>query len=548
MGKSLKNEAGYIASYTKRNAVELIAITVMGIFSAVAGVAFALLSKKIVDGFMGNNERILYYAISIAVLGAFMILTECYTLILSSKVSLKTTNQIRQELFEKLLETEWKSTNNYHSGDLLNRLTRDCSNVVSGAVDFLPVAITSVIEVLLSFSILVYYDWTIAILTVALLPILVLVSGSVTKRIRKYNEKNYKLYGKNQSFLQESLQNLLVIKTFSVSERIAAAFKDIQSEYYDSSLSQTKYTTVARAVLNAVYQFMALLIFGWCVFRFYDGGITSAIGTLVMLFQLISRVQAPAKKVLSMIPNGVGALTSSKRLLEIIDLPEENVFLDRKVVSLTESDKNIGVSIKNVSFSYEKDKKVLNNLNIEIESGKKTAIVGPSGEGKTTLIRLLLGLITPDEGEIRLDCEENITVGAKTRMLFGYVPQGNTLFSGTIRENLLQGNPAADDEMLKEALMASNAEFVFELKGGLDSVIGERATGLSEGQAQRIAIARALIRNAKILILDEATSALDSNTEKRVLEGIEKMYGKKTILMITHREQTAKMCDNMYSI
>ena len=344
-----------------------------------------------------------------------------------------------------------------------------------------------------------------------------------------------------QSVVQESLQHTLVLKALEQVGNVCGKLQGLQTGLHTNVLRKTKYSTVSSGLMNAGFAIGYLFTFGWGVMSLEQGLITY--GTLIAFVQLVGQIQAPVRSLTRFIPVFISASTAGERLMELEEMTQEEIVEEKARLPYA------GIKITNLSFSYSKESRtILENFSFDFPPGSITAIVGQTGAGKTTLVRLLFSLINPQKGNIMLyNNDVSLSIGSNTRTNFSYVPQGNTLFSGTIRENLMMGAPATDDEM-KEALKTASADFVLNNSLGLDSVCGEVGDGLSEGQAQRIAIARALLKKTPIYIFDEATSSLDEETERVVVKNIiEKMKGH-TLIFVTHRPEILNYCTQILKL
>lgn len=458
-------------------------------------------------------------------------------------LGIRAQNRMQQQMLDRLLRSEWHGKERFHSGDVLNRLEFDVTTVVSFLTETLPSALSVAMLFTGSFVYLYFLDRTLAVVIIAVVPVFLLLSKvyvrqmrSLTKRVRDYDSKV-------QSALQETIQHRMLIKTLESVSVMVDRLENTQCELRHRVVRRTKFRIFSNLILNTGFSLTYLLAFLWAALRMMSHTLT--FGGMTAYLQLVGKIQGPARDLTRLIPAFVGVFTSAERLMELEETPLEKSGTPRHIPAPA------GIRIDNVSYKYDTNEgNVIDNLSFDFPPGTCTAVVGETGAGKTTLVRMLLALLRPQKGQIVIYgsngqvCEE---VSPLHRCNFVYVPQGNTLLSGTIRDNLRLGNMAATDEQMRAALEASCADFVFSLPDGLDTVCSEQGGGLSEGQAQRIAIARGLLRNRSIMLFDEATSALDPETERKLLENI--LTDKtKTIIFITHRPAVTEYCDQVLRI
>lgn len=453
-------------------------------------------------------------------------------------LGIRAQNRMQQQLLDRILRSEWHGKEQRHSGDVINRLGRDVEHVVTFLTETLPSTLSTLAMFVGAFSYLASMDWRLAIVITAMIPIFLSFSKIYMGRMRQLTRKVRDSNSKVQSLLQETVQNRMLIKTLEGDSEMVGRLEETQSELRHNVVRRTQFSVFSNFILNFGFSLGYLVAFLWAALRMSASTLT--FGGMTAFLQLVNRVQGPARNLSHLIPSFVAVFTSAERLMEL----EENPLEEQGDPIVLDSP--CGLLLDHVSYAYpdDKDDNVISNLSFDFRPGTCTAVVGETGAGKTTLIRLLLALMQPTEGSVRIYSPDISPqpLSPLHRCNFVYVPQGNTLMSGTIRDNLQLGKLNATDEEMAEALHTSCADFVLELPDGLDTVCTEQGGGLSEGQCQRIAIARALLRNRAIMIFDEATSALDPDTERQLLKNI-LAKNDKTVIFITHRLAVLDFCD-----
>lgn len=498
----------------------------------------ALLSKKIIDdAVLGSISQAMVFIFAYFGLIIFMQVLSSLSALLSTMLDEKFSFGIRKQLYEKIINADWRNVTKYHTGDLMTRMTSDVGNVASGIVWTIPDIIQLLIELLLVFCTLFYYSAFLAIFALLIAPIAAIAAFWLGKKLRKLQVKVQETESTYRSFLQESFANLLVVKSFANEEYYTDRLVNLRQERFFWVFQKAKVGIITSSVMSLAFQIGYICALAYGAIQVSTGRIT--FGTMSLFLTLVNRVQTPIFLLAQQIPRVVSVFASAGRIIELQEIQEE----EKERVHIR--GEQVGLSIQKLTFGYTEDA-ILDETSIEIKSGEFVAIVGESGIGKTTLIRLIMSFLHSEKGKIYFTNEqgdkENSNAGI--RRFLSYVPQGNTLFSGTIHENIKMGKLDASEEEIMEALkLASAYEFVAGLAEGIHTVIGERGYGLSEGQAQRIAIARAFIRRAPFLILDEATSALDEVTEIQVLQNLHHLNPRPTCLIITHRKSILEYCD-----
>lgn len=508
------------------------------------GVGTAIASKNMVDYAVAGNLS--YAGIATVVFGGIIIFRMVLGIgisLLSVRVQESSSNFMRQRIFKRLLATDWLPLSTYHSGDLLTRLTSDVNNIISCFVIEIPGIFALIVQLVASFVTLLYFEPKLAIIAFILGPSVVLFSRIWGRKMKDLYIKVQESESAYRSYIQEGLQNFLIIKTFQLEKLNYENLQKLHENRMKWILKRNRVSLTANNIISIGYWAGYFLAFGWGVIGLANKTVTY--GTMTAFLQLVQQVQTPFMGLAKTIPQLIAMVGSSERLIEL-----EKIAIEKTGDKVPDLDQ-VGISFHEVSFAYADSKPILDRVTADILPGELVALVGPSGEGKTTLIRLILALLRPSSGEIYFTDTRGsrYEVSASTRDWLTYVPQGNTLFSGSIADNLKNGKPDATSMEMEEALRAACAwDFILELPEGVNTVIGERGLGLSEGQAQRIAIARAFLKKSPILILDEATSALDIDTEAEILRSIKDLCYHSTCLVITHRLTAIKICSRVFRI
>lgn len=544
--KDWRNQKSYffwLVKYSKPYIPKILFMMVINLLITLLSTGMAVLSKEIIDRATNGNNitvAIVIYIVFILSMLGFNVISQMISLVLDEKFSFG----IRKQLYEQIINAHWMDVKKYHTGDLMTRLTSDAGNISNGIIYTIPTIIELVLELLITFFTLFYYQPMLALFALVIGPVAAIVSFWFGRKLKKLQVKVQESESAYRSYVQESLANLLIVKSFANEEYATDRLVKLRDERFKWVYKKSKLGVISSTSMSLAFQLAYIVAFTYGAFCITAKTITY--GTMSLFITLINRIQSPIIGLAQQIPKIVSILASAGRVIELQNIPLEEKY-DKHI-----EQRNIGVRVEGLSFHYDMEKEnVFENADISIKPGEFVAIIGESGIGKTTLIRLIMSFMSEYEGNITYynNHHEEIKANASTREFISYVPQGNTLFSGTIRENIRMGKLDATEEELTEALKMSAAyEFVQELPNGIDTVIGERGHGISEGQAQRIAIARALIKKAPFLILDEATSSLDPQTELAVLEGIRKLEPKPTCLIITHRLSVLPYCDRRIRI
>ena len=533
--------------------IEISAMMLCHIAVAACAVAFVYVSKVMVDNATamfaaqaaGAAETVGTiwtnlgkWACAMIGIVVFRILLNSLRSYIQTKTDVKLRNRLRSRMFDQLLNTRHENSASLHTGDLVNRVFEDVRVVASAVSVSLPNTIGSCIQFAAALIFLLILDLRLAIVIAVILPVGIIGGKYITYRLRSLTHNIRNSDSKVQVHIQESIQHKTVIQTMDYVDNSSSELIDLQSDLYGNELKRVRFSIAARIIMALCMSGGHAIVFLWGVFGISTGAVTY--GMMTAFLQLVSQLQRPLLEMSSSVPSLIHAIASVDRIIEIEEIPRDKADEARHLAGVP------GIKIENVTYAYpESDTEIFTDFSHNFLPGSRTAIVGPTGIGKSTLIRLLLALLTPKKGSITIYDNEEIPISASTRCNLVYVPQGNSLFSGTIRENLQMGDPQATDEKMWWALETSAADFVKELPSGLDSPCFEAGVGLSEGQAQRVAIARALLRPGKVLLLDEFSSALDTQTEDILMERLTKALPDRTMIFITHRQRIIEFCDSV---
>lgn len=518
-------------------------IILIGLAEVAFSLAFVWYSKLIIDTATGVREgELLSYAILLVILIILQILFRLFDIRMRRMTEVRMGNAIRYSVFSHLLYTRWQELSSMHSGDMITRIIKDTDDVIEMMVTAIPLTIVATTQFAGAVVLLYILDPILALILGVGMPLLGIFSKLYYTHMRKYSLEVKESESMITSMVGESLLNQVVIRSFEQQENQLNRLDKLQSKLHESVHKRTNVSIFANLMMGFTFNGGYITAFLWSTYGLAKDTVT--FGMVTAYLQLVSRIQRPLFNLIRLLPSIVSAKTAVERLIFLTGFKLE----DNENKILLEG--NVTLKIENLTFAYSEDTNpVLSDFSMVVKPGTMVAVMGETGVGKTTLLRLLLALIKPDSGNITIEDESQVaTVSESTRSNFVYVPQGGSLFSGTIRENLLLGNEEADDDELSRVLHIASAEFVFELPDGLDTVLGENGSGLSEGQAQRVAIARSLLRPGKILLLDEATSALDNETEHRFLKNLKSEIGDRTVLFITHHAEIASYCDYQYNL
>ena len=517
----------------------------LDVLSVVLGLGGSLASKYLIDAVTGRQTGLIWAAAA-AMAGTMLIGVLLNSLAgrIGARCGIRVKQEMQADLYQQVLHTEWEDLQGYRSGDLMNRIMGDVNTVAKGVTGFLPGLIRNVTQLTGVILLMLYWDPTMAFISLLGIPASALCSRALVSRMRKHNARMKELSGEMTSFYSESLENLTSIKALDITGVFCADMKQLQNRYREEYLNYNQVSIRTSVFLSLVGMLVSGGCFAWGVYRLWSGAIS--FGSMTLFLQLASRLGSAFSDLVSKGSELISLSTSAGRIMEITGLRREQEGEHR---DFRESS-DLRLRLKQVDFAYQTGTAVLSHADLEAGPGELIALTGPSGEGKTTILRLLLGLIHPDGGQAVLETGgEEITLSPSTRSAFAYVPQGNSMFAGTIAENLLAIRPEASEKELEEALETACAlDFVKELPGGLNYHVGNWGRGLSEGLGQRLAVARALLKGAPVLLLDEATSALDGATEQKMMENLMHSRLVHTCIFVTHRMGSMKFCTRQYHV
>lgn len=519
---------------------KMLGCVLIGLFGVSISLAFVIVCKTLVDIATGTIDKpIMPYVLAMIGIMLLQLFSRVAYDYLEGVNSIQTQIKIRRSLYAHVLGSQWDGHEVFHSGDAINRLEQDVSMIVDFCCSRMPSILVTLFQLLATSGYLLMLAPKLLWILLVLMTVAILGSRLFFNTLRSLSNSIRAKDSTIQAHLQETLQNRIVVLTITGAKRMVERLAWLQKDLYGDTIKRLNYGAIARTFMSLGFTSGYVVAFLWGIFGIRSGLVT--FGMMTAFLQLVGQVQRPVASLAKVIPNFIRTLTSVERLMDLQDLPSEKEVDSLYIAEVPE------IEVRQLVFSYpDQQKKVFDGFSTCFPAGKLSAIIGETGAGKSTLTRLLLALLKPESGEILIG---GLPADVNLRCNFMYVPQGNSLFSGTIRENLLMAKPNATEEEMKEVLHRAVADFVMNLPQGLDSSCSERGGGLSEGQAQRIAIARGLLHEGNILILDEATSAVDAETEKQLLQNLKQHYhGEKTILFISHREAVVAEADAVVQI
>lgn len=526
----------------KKSMPFIIMLTIGSVVLSLISLQFSMESKRIIDIATGELEgSFLEGCLRIVFFLFLMLLVQIAINFINVHANSRFEIGLKNHVFQTLLGKDYLSVTKYHSGELLNRINSDISTIVGGIITIIPKFFLFITSIIGAFVYLYIIDRFLALAVLAVGPFVLIGARLYSKKYKQLHKECREAEGKTSSFMLEMLQNLLVIKSFSNENVMLDKSQSLQNISYKLRVKRTRISVVAHVGMFVVFNAGFYFALGYCAYRLSQNAMSY--GDVIAVTQLVNQIQSPFRNMSGLVPQFFAVIASTERLLELEEIKNETAtgdFADKETYS-----KMSELVFENVKFSYDRDS-VVSGINMNIKKGEFAVVAGESGAGKSTAIKLLLGILEPEEGEIYIKTEDKkLNVGKNSRKIFAYVPQGNLILSGTIRENIAFSNENVNEEkIIQSARIAQIWDFIESLDDGLDTKIGEKGLGLSEGQAQRISIARAILSDAPILLLDESTSALDSKTEESLLKAIRELTDK-TCIIVSHKQAAFNICDKV---
>ena len=540
----------WIFSYSKRYRWIVIFYAIVGILGSTMSIGTAYIGRILINIIVEKQQDKLWVLIA-AMVGSLVLslVLSSVNSYISARISIYVNNDMQADIFERIMDARWKELSSYPSGDLLNRFNGDVGTISSNAIGWIPNLLVNIYSFIVTLIVLWQMDIGMAVIAFVSAPFLLGLSRYILRKMKEYRKRVLELNSQMMSFEVETFYNFEMIKSFGIFGYYSRKLKGWQQKYKKFNLDYNIFQIKSNILLTIVSSIVSTSAFAYCLYRLWTGQILY--GDMTFFLQQRSALSTRFNSLVGTIPGMINSAVSAHRVRELMDLPREEHDPDRVTYMEEHTGEGIKVHVNDVTFGYDERANVYEHTDLHVSSGEMVAIMAESGGGKTTLIRLLLGMLEPNSGKVTLQSGsgEEFPVNSDLRKFFAYVPQGNTMFSGTIAENMRMVNEKATDEEVIEALKTACAwDFIEKLPQGINSTLGERGRGLSEGQAQRISIARALLRGAPILLLDEATSALDRDTEERVLNNIMSSHPDRLIILSTHRPAALRLCNRIYKI
>lgn len=542
----------WIFGFSKRYRGIIVLYTIIGILGSTLSLGAAWVSKLLINIIVGKEVDKLWLLVGAMVgMTVFSLIVSSVNSRLFTRISIRVNNDIQAEIFDRIIDARWKNLSAYPSGDLLNRFNNDVGTIAANAIHWIPNLIINIYTFTIIFIALFKTDPIMALIAFLSAPFLLIMSRYILRKMKQYRKRVLELNSQMMGFEVETFYNFDMIKSFGIFGYYSKKLRGWQKQYKDFNLDYNKFEIKSKILLTLVSTLVGLAAFGYCLYRLWTGQIMY--GDMTFFLQQRSSLSSRFSSLVGTVPGMINSSVSAHRVRELIELPRETHDPKSYETLKRYADDGITLQMKDVSFGYniEHGKNVYEHADFIAKPGEIVAVIAGSGGGKTTLMKLLLGMLDADSGSVTLSAKDGteIPVNADLRQFFSYVPQGNTIVSGTVADNMRMVKEDVSDEEIIAALKTACAyEFVSLLSGGINGKLGERGRGVSEGQAQRISIARAILRNSPILLLDEATSALDVETEERVLKNIIKAHPNKIIIVSTHRPSALKLCNRIYRI
>ena len=546
--KTDKNVLKWIFKVCQKQVPLMILLVILNAVYGVSSVFFAKFSKNIIDGATQAKDFDIVVKFALCMLGlvVFQMTLNITKNSLSERCSARLEMILKKYLLDLVISKDYQKVTSYHTGDLQNRMFNDVRLVATGFTTIIPEAAYFGAKLLSSLIYLIIIDKIFALIFVVGGCAVFLITRLFRKTLKKLHKNVQETEGKTRSFIQEILTNLLVIKAFSVEDRINDTTDELQEYNFGARMKKRNFSICANVGLGAVFSVGTVFAIAFGAYSILFKGMTY--GTVTAIIQLVNQVQSPFVSLSGIMPKYYTTLASAERLMELDDLPNETQKNATEIDAVKVYQELKSIDFNHISFKYDRDI-ILDNASLKINKGDFVAIMGISGIGKSTLLKLLLGVFNLNSGSITLETDSgSIPIDKNTRKMFSYVPQGNMLISGTIRDNITFINQNASDEEIEQAIRIScSKQFIDELPSGIETVIGEKGLGLSEGQVQRLAIARSLLANAPVILLDEATSALDENTEKEFLQNLKELKNV-TCIIVSHKMAALEICNKKIQI
>ncbi len=540
----------WIFSYSKKYRKVVLFYVLVGIFGSTVSIGTAYVSRILINIVVGQQHEKLWFLVAVMLgMTVFSLALSSINSYVFTRISIYVNNDIQAGIFDRIMDARWKELSSYPSGDLLNRFNGDVGTIASNAINWIPNLIINIYTFIATFVVLCRMDIVMALIAFLSAPFLLGMSRFIMRRMKEYRKRVLELNSKMMSFEMETFYNFDMIKSFGIFGYYSKKLREWQQRYKKFNLDYNRFEIKSNILLTIVTTGVSMAAFGYCLYRLWTGKIMY--GDMTFFLQQRSALSSRFNSLVGTIPGMLNSSVSAHRIRELMDLPREEHDEEKAALLAEQSGKGITVSLSDISFGYNEDSNIYENADFIASSGEIVAVLAESGGGKTTFLRLLLGMLDVQSGSVKLisGSGDEFPMNSDLRRFFAYVPQGNTLFSGTIADNLRMVDEDATDESIENALKLACAwEFVEKMPEGINSMLGERGRGLSEGQAQRISIARALLRRSPILLLDEATSALDFDTEEKVLKNIMKSHPDRLIILSTHRPAALKLCNRIYRI
>ena len=544
--QQIKRECLWLWAGIKKYRRTILAVGILALLGTVMSLTSSVVSKYLIDAVTGyGTDTIGIAVVMMVVMTLGGLLLQALSSRVNARAHVRVRNQMQYKVYGRILRAAWEKTEVYRSGDLLSRLNTDINTVADGTIGFVPSFCTTGIRFAGAFCIILYYDPTMALIAMTAAPVTLIASNYLMKRLRRHSLAMKELDSEVMSFQEDSLRNLTSIKAFDAVDRYRREMGKVQAHYADTYLAFNSFRIGMSTLLSLISMTVMAACFGWGVYQLWTGEITY--GSMIMFLQLAGVLRGSFSSLVSLAQQGISMTTSAGRIMAIEDLPREN----DQVISGLEEETHVDIVLKQATFHYQSGDVVLHAFDFNACDGDQVAIMGPSGQGKTTLLRILLGLVEPCTGiaEVIGSTGRSYPISAGTRRLFAYVPQENSIFTGTIAQNLRIVAPEATESEMEQALKVACAwDFVKQFPDGLNHPLGAGGRGVSEGQAQRLAIARALLRKAPVLLLDEATSGLDVATERQLMENLRRSGMVRTCILVTHRPDSVEFCNRAYEI